>query len=166
MADDPLAGESTIQCEFTSSEKDNLTVVKLSNEVDKARSLAFMRLVADCIILTNHQATGASEIKIKATFEAVGVGRCRVFGYDWIVRQICTSPRLRMMAPRFYGLGDLSKLLDERAFAQAQLILSATGNDFQRLVITEAHRKIVRVMSTHNLVLLLGASAAGKSKIV
>ncbi len=28
--DDPVAGESTIQCKFTSSEKDNLTVAQLS----------------------------------------------------------------------------------------------------------------------------------------
>ncbi len=163
--DDPAAGESTIQCKYTSSEKDNLTVSKLSDEIDKAGSLASMGLAADYIILTNHQVTGASEIKIKAAFEAVGVGRCRVFGYDWIVRQIRTSPRLRMMAPRLYGLGDLSELLDERAYAQAQLILSAMGDDLQRLVITEAHRKSVRAISTHNLVLLLGAPAAGKSTI-
>jgi hypothetical protein len=163
--DDPAAGESTIQCKFTSLEKNNLTLSKLSDELEKASSLAAKGLAADYIILTNHQITGASEIKIKAAFEAVGVGRCRVFGYDWIVRQIRTSPRLRMMAPRLYGLGDLSELLDERAYAQAQLILSAMGDDLQRLVITEAHRKSVRAISTHNLVLLLGAPAAGKSTI-
>ena len=88
-----------------------------------------------------------------------------MFGYEWIVRQIRSSPRLRMMAPRLYGLGDLSELLDERAYAQAQLILSAMGDDLQRLVITEAYRKSVRAISAHNLVLLLGAPAAGKSTI-
>ena len=163
--DDPAAGESTIQCKFTSLTKNNLTVSKMSDELDKARSLAVNGLAADYIILTNHQITGANEIKIKAAFEAEGVGRCRVFGYEWIVRQIRSSPRLRMMAPRLYGLGDLSELLDERAYAQAQLILSAMGDDLQRLVITEAYRKSVRAISAHNLVLLLGAPAAGKSTI-
>ena len=163
--DDPMAGESTIQCKFTSFTNNGLTVSKLNGEFDKARALAVKGLAADYIILTNHQVTGANEIKIKAAFEAAGVGRCRVFGYEWIVRQIRSSPRLRMMVPRLYGLGDLSELLDERAYAQAQVILSAMGDDLRRLVITEAHRRSVRAISAHNLVLLLGAPAAGKSTI-
>lgn len=39
------------------------------------------------------------------------------------------------------------------------------GNDLQRLVVTDAHRRSVRAVSEHNLVLLLGAPAAGKSTI-
>ena len=66
--DDPAAGESTIQCKFTSLTKNNLTVSKMSDELDKARSLAANGLAADYIILTNHQITGANEIKIKAAF--------------------------------------------------------------------------------------------------
>lgn len=162
--DDPAAGASTIQCKFT-SKPSNLTMSLLSDELEKARKLAKRRLAADYIILTNHAVSGASEIRIKEAFENEGVGRCRVFGYDWIVRQVRSSPRLRMMAPRLYGLGDLNEFLDERAYAQAQLILSAMGNDLQRLVVTEAHRKSVRAISAHNLVLLLGAPAAGKSTI-
>ena len=162
---DPAAGESTIQCKFTSRLDNHLSVSMLADELEKARALAARGLAADYIILTNHPVTGASELLIKAAFQAVGVGLCRVFGYDWIVRQIRSSPRLRMMAPRLYGLGDLSDLLDARAYAQVQLILSAMGDDLQRLVVTEAHRKSVRAISAHNLVLLLGAPAAGKSTI-
>lgn len=163
--DDPAAGESTIQCKFTSRADSRLSASMLADELAKARVLVARGLAADYIILTNHQLTGASELQIKDTFQAVGVGCCRVFGYDWIVRQIKTSSRLRMMAPRLYGLGDLSELLDTRAYAQAQLILSAMGDDLQRLDITEAHRKSVRAISAHNLVLLLGAPATGKSTI-
>ena len=162
---DPAAGESTIQCKFTSRPAARLTVSTLADEMEKARALAAKGLATDYIILTNHPVTGASELQIKAAFEAAGVGRCRVFGYDWIVLQIRSSPRLRMMVPRLYGLGDLSDLLDARAYAQAQLILSAMGDDLQRLVVTDAHRKSVRAISEHNLVLLLGAPAAGKSTI-
>jgi hypothetical protein len=163
--DDPASGESTIQCKFTSRPNNNLSVSMLNDELDKAKVLAARGLAADYIILTNHPVTGASDLQIKQAFEAVGVGRCRTFGYDWIVRQIRSSPRLRMMAPRLYGLGDLSDLLDARAYEQAQLILSAMGDDLQRLVVTEAHRKSVRAISAHNLVLLLGPPAAGKSTI-
>jgi hypothetical protein len=162
---DPAAGESTIQCKFTSRANARLSISMLADELEKARALALRRLATDYVILTNHPVTGASELQIKAAFEAAGVGRCRVFGADWIVRQIRSSPRLRMMVPRLYGLGDLSDLLDARAYAQAQLILSAMGDDLQRLVVTDAHRKSVRAISEHNLVLLLGAPAAGKSTI-
>ncbi len=163
--EDPAAGESTIQCKFTSKAQENLTLSELDEELAKAALLAARGLASDYIILTNHPVTGASEILIKTAFEKVGVGRCRVFGYDYIARQIKSSPRLRMMAPRLYGLGDLSDLLDARAYEQTQLILSSMGDDLQRLVVTDAHRRSVRAISEHNLVLLLGSPAAGKSTI-
>lgn len=165
QGEDPAAGESTIQCKFTSKFDQNLTLSLLKPELAKAQALAARGLATDYIILTNHPITGASELEIKAAFEGVGVGRCRVFARDWVVRQIKASPRLRMMAPRLYGLGDLSELLDQRAYAQAQLILSTMGSDIQRLVVTDAHRRCVRAISEYNLVLLLGAPAAGKSTI-
>lgn len=163
--DDQSAGESTIQCKFTSRPHINLTASLLSEEVEKARRLAEKGLANDYIILTNHPVTGESDLAIRTMFEGNGVSRCRVFGADWITRQIRTSPRLRMMAPRLYGLGDLHDLLDGRAYQQAQIILSAMGEDLQRLVVTDAHRKSVRAISEHSLVLLLGAPAAGKSTI-
>ncbi|MEP3333271.1 hypothetical protein [Sedimentitalea sp.] len=163
--DDPAAGESTIQCKFTSRAGENLTLSMLQDELPKATRLAQQGLAQDYIIITNHPVTGASELKIREAFQQAGVGRCRIFGHDFIVRQIKTSPRLRMMAPRLYGLGDLTELLDARAYQQSQLILSSMGSDVQRLVVTEAHRRSVRAISEHNLVLLLGAPAAGKSTI-
>ena len=39
------------------------------------------------------------------------------------------------------------------------------GDNLQKLVVTEAHRKSVRAISEHKLVLLLGSPAAGKSTI-
>lgn len=163
--DDPAAGESTIQCKFTSKEANNLSLSMLTDELAKAERLAGKGLAHDYIILTNHTITGESELAIRAAFQAVGVGRCRIFGSDFINRQIRTSSRLRMMAPRLYGLGDLNDVLDARAYAQAQLILSAMGEDLQRIVVTEAHRRSVRAISEHNVVLLLGPPAAGKSTI-
>lgn len=165
QGDHPSAGESTIQCKFTSKPNNNLTKSMLEDEVDKARLLAERGLAHDYVIITNHSVTGQSDLKIKKMFEDVGVGRCRIFGNDWIVRQILNSPKLRMMAPRLYGMGDLSSLMDERAYEQASLIISSMGDDLQRLVVTEAHRSSVRAVSRHNLVVLLGPPAAGKSTI-
>lgn len=66
-----------------------------------------------------------------------------------------------MMVPRLYGLVDLSSVLDVRAYQQAQLILSEMGDNLQKLVVTDAHRKSVRAVSEFNLVLLLGARRLG-----
>lgn len=163
--DDQAAGESTIQCKFTSRPSDNLTLSMLGEEIPKAANLATKGLAHDYIILTNHPVTGQSELAIKAAFEAAGVGRCRIFAADWITRQIKGSARLRMMVPRLYGLGTLSDLIDERAYEQAKLILSSMGDDLKRLVVTDAHKSSVRAISEHNVVLLLGEPAAGKSTI-
>jgi hypothetical protein len=159
------AGESTIQCKFTSDPTSNLSLSMLDDELDKAKALAARGLANDYIILTNHSLTGQSELAIKSAFESAGVGRCRIFGYTWLERQLKRSPRLRMMAPRVYGLGDLSQLVDGRTYRQAKLILSAMGDEISKLVVTDAHRRAVRAVSEHSLVLLLGAPAAGKSTI-
>lgn len=162
---DGRAGSSTIQCKFTSRVDKNLTISMLRTEIAKVKKLVKRGLAADYIILTNHPITGASELSIRDAFIAAGVGECRVFHRDWIVEQIRASARLRMMAPRLYGMGDLSDLLDARAYRQAQLILSELGDGLQRLVVTDAHRRSVRAIDQYGLVLLLGAPATGKSTI-
>jgi hypothetical protein len=70
-----------------------------------------------------------------------------------------------MLVPRIYGLGDLSQILDERAYAQAREILSALGDDLAKFVITDAHRRSARALVDHGFVLLLGEPASGKSTI-
>jgi hypothetical protein len=158
-------GESTIQCKFTSKADRPLSLSSLKDELPKARRLARKGLAEDYIILTNHTVTGDTELKIRQGFQKAGVKRCRVFHRDWIAEQILNSSKLRMMVPRLYGLIDLSDTLDNRAYRQAQLILSEMGDNLQKLVVTDAHRKAVRAISRHNVVLLLGSPAAGKSTI-
>ena len=158
-------GESTIQCKFTSQENATLSISHLLDELAKAQNLAAKNLASDYVIMTNCRVTGQSELQIKAAFQAVGVGNCRVFHRNWVTERVHRSPRLRMMVPRLYGLLELSGLLDERAYRQAQLILSEMGDNLQKLVVTEAYRKSVRAISEYGLVLLLGSPAAGKSTI-
>ncbi len=160
-------GESTIQCKFTSKRDHNLTLSMLSEELPKAQLLAAKGLADDYIILTNHPVTGQSELAIRDAFQARGVGRCRVFHRDWIITRINESPRLRMMVPRLYGLADLASVLghDQRAYKQAQLVLSEMGDNLRKFVVTEPHRKSVRALNEHGVVLLLGEPAAGKSTI-
>jgi len=163
--DSEEAGESTIQCKFTSDSDRNLVLSMLTDELPKAKRLAEKGLADDYIILTNHPITGESELRIREAFQSNGVGRCRVFHRDWILARIRESPKLRMMVPRLYGLIDLTSLLDDRAYRQSQLILSEMGDNLQKFVVTEAHRRSVRAIGSYNLVLLLGSPAAGKSTI-
>lgn len=159
------AGRSTIQCKFTSKAGQNLSLSMLDDELSKVKRLVALGEADDYIIITNHPVTGESDLAIKAAFMTEGVKDCRIFGADWINQQVRSSPKLRMLAPRLYGLGDLHDLLDGRAYQQAQMILSAMGDDLQRIVVTDAHRQSVKAIEEHNLVLLLGAPAAGKSTI-
>jgi hypothetical protein len=158
-------GNSTIQCKFTSKPNHPLSLSMLRGELPKVGRLAKLRLADDYIILTNHTISGSSELKIRQAFEAAGAKRCRVFQRDWIAEKVGNSAALRMMVPRLYGLIDLSSVLDQRAYRQAQLILSEMGDNLQKLVVTDAHRRSVRAISEHSVVLLLGSPAAGKSTI-
>jgi hypothetical protein len=159
------AGSSTIQCKYTSKKDRNLSLSMLQDELAKAEKLAAKGLADDYIIMTNHGVTASSEAAIKAAFEAIGVQCCRTFGRDWIISKIKTSPRLRMLAPRLYGLGNYSDLLDSKAYAHAQLVLLEMRDSLEKLVVTEVYRKAVRALNEHSVVLLLGAPAVGKSTI-
>ena len=60
--------------------------------------------------------------------------------------QIKESTKLRMLVPRVYGLGDLSQILDERAYAQARAVLESLREDLAKVVITDSYRKAVRAL--------------------
>jgi energy-coupling factor transporter ATP-binding protein EcfA2 len=64
-----------------------------------------------------------------------------------------------------YGLGDLSHIMDERAYAQANVILAHLGDGLSTFVITDAFRQSLRAVNEHGFVLLLGEPACGKSTI-
>jgi energy-coupling factor transporter ATP-binding protein EcfA2 len=107
-----------------------------------------------------------SDERIRAAFESIsGIKHFAVYGAERISQYIRESPRLRMLVPRVYGLGDLSQILDERAYAQAQEILSASGDDLAKFVITDAYRRSAKALIEHGFVLLLGEPACGKSTV-
>lgn len=118
------AGSSTIQCKFTSLPNSNLTLSQLSDELGKIPALAAQNLVEDYVLMTNHPVSGVASAQIEKAFIEAGAKRCRILGADWVVSQIDESARLRMLVPRLYGVGDLSNILDERAYEQAKMILS------------------------------------------
>lgn len=167
----PLSGEAfhgsfTVQCKFTTNANKVLQRSDLKDEYSKAKRLAERGLADNYILFTNARITGTTGEEIKCRYEAISnIKHFAVSGRDRISQMIHESPRLRMLVPRMYGLGDLSQILDQRAYDQAKEILSVLGDDLSKFVITDAYRKSAQALVDHGFVLLLGEPASGKSTI-
>lgn len=161
-----LHGSFTVQCKFFSDARKVLQLSDLSDELAKAARLAARGLADNYMLFTSARLTGAADEKIKSAFEAIpGLRHFGTYGLERISQFIRESPRLRMLVPRVYGLGDLSQILDHRAYTQAKEILSALGDDLAKFVITDAYRRAAMALVEHGFVLLLGEPACGKSTI-
>lgn len=167
----PKQGESfqgafTVQCKFTGKRDKILILPDLKEEIAKAERLASRGLADNYILFTNARLTGVSEEKIREAFlKTPGINNFVAYGCERISQIIRESARLRMLVPRVYGLGDLSQILDGRAYAQAGEILSALGDDLSKFVRTDAYQKSANALIKHGFVLLLGEPACGKSTI-
>ncbi len=103
-----LEGSFAAQCKFSYKPNRTLNLLDLRDELAKAARLADRGLADNYILFTNMQLTGTSDETIRAAFEAIpGIKRCAIFGCERISQFIQESPRLRMLVPRVYGLGDL-----------------------------------------------------------
>jgi energy-coupling factor transporter ATP-binding protein EcfA2 len=161
-----LHGSFTVQCKFTSQPGRSLKLSDLSDELAKAKRLAARGLADNYFLFTNARLAGSADERIQAAFKAItGIDHFSTYGVDRIAMFIRESPRLRMLVPRVYGLGDLSQILDQRAYAQAVEVLSALGDDLGKFVITDAYQKSAKALVEHGFVLLLGEPACGKSTI-
>ena len=166
IGNEEFSGSFTVQCKFTSKHDIRLTVSAIREEFEKARWLGLKGLAQSYIVMTNYGVSGPVAEEIRTMFlEIAGIKHCAVFGRDWITSKIRESSRLRMLVPRVYGLGDLSQILDERAYSQAREILSVMGDDLAKFVITDAHQRSAKALIEHGFVLLLGEPASGKSTI-
>jgi hypothetical protein len=161
-----LSGRSVIQCKFSAKAGKYLDLADIRDELEKARRLACKDLANNYILMTNCRLTATTEAKIRTAFESVPrISQCLTFGLEYISAIIRESQSLRMLVPRVYGLGDLSQILDGRAYEQARQILSDFRGELAKFVITEAFQKSVNALKEHNFVLLLGEPASGKSTI-
>ena len=160
-----LSGPFVIQCKFTSRANYSIRPSDFSDEVEKAKQLVERGICRSYVLMTNAGVSGTQAEKITDLYKAVGVANFRIFGSTWICRQILENKRLRMLVPRMYGLGDLSQILDERAYAQARYILESMRDDLARVVVTDAYRKSANALNEHGFVLLIGEPASGKTTI-
>ena len=160
-----LGGPFVIQCKFTGKVNHVLKVSALADEAQKARKLVERGLCESYVLMTNAGLAGTEAAGVKELFESVGVKYFVAFGATWINQQILENKRLRMLVPRLYGFGDLSQILDERAYAQARTILESMREDLAKVVVTDAYRRAAAALDRHSFVLLIGEPAAGKTTI-
>ncbi|MHB8157820.1 MAG: nSTAND3 domain-containing NTPase, partial [Desulfocucumaceae bacterium] len=162
---EPLSGRFVIQCKFTSKINHLLQLSDITDEIAKVKRLVDQGLCDSYVLMTNAGYSGTREEEIKALFKSAGAKHVLIFGSTWINQQIRENKRLRMLIPRVYGLGDLSQILDERAYAQARAILESLREDLAKVVVTDAYRKSATALDKHGFVLLIGEPAAGKTTI-
>lgn len=159
-------GRFVLQCKFTAKRDTGLSLAMLKDELAKARKLAARGLAQTYLIITNHQISGTADTEIRTAFKAIsGLEHFDILGVEWITLTILNSSRLRAFVPRIYGLGDLSQIMNERAYRQAEEILHTWRQHLRKFVPTEAHRRSVKALLDHRFVMLLGEPMAGKSTI-
>lgn len=160
-----LTGRFVIQCKFTNRRGYVLQLSDLTDEVEKVKRLVVAGRCDCYVLLTNAGVTGTRVEEIEALFLAAGVKQVVMHGSTWLTQQIQEHKRLRMLVPRVYGLGDLSQILDERAYAQARAIIESMREDLAKVVVTEAYQRAAEALDQHSFVLLVGEPAAGKTTI-
>jgi hypothetical protein len=160
-----LTGRFVIQCKFTNRSGHVLRPSELTDEVAKVKRLVAKGLCDSYVLITNAGLPGTRAEDLEALFTAAGVKQVLVLGSTWISQQIRENKRLRMLVPRVYGLGDLSQILDARAYSQAKAILESMREDLAKVVVTDAYQKAATALDKHSFVLLIGEPAAGKTTI-
>lgn len=165
LAHEDLSGTFTAQCKFTSKPGGAFTPSVVAEELDKARVLASEGLADVYLLMTNLSVSATSAAAIRKALRQKGIEQTLIFGRERLTMFINEEPRLRRLVPRVYGLGDLTQIIDERAYAQAEQLLATLRDDLAKFVPTKAYRRAAKVLGSHGFVLLLGEPASGKSTI-
>lgn len=160
-----LSGRFVIQCKFTGRAGYALTPSDIQGEISKVSRLASKSECDVYILMTNAGISGEFDLKVKKMLREAGVENVLIFGVTWLEDQIRESKHLRMMVPRVYGLGDLSQILDERAYEQARAVLESMREDLAKVVLTDSYRKAAKSLDSYRFVLLVGEPASGKTTI-
>ena len=160
-----LSGKFVIQCKFSSKPSYLLTKSDIADEMPKVRKLVADGLCDVYVLMTNAGVSGKREAQVRSELIGAGAKHVLMYGSTWIEDQIKENTRLRILVPRVYGLGDLSQILDERAYTQARAVLESLREDLAKVVITDSYRKAVNALDEHGFVLLIGEPAAGKTTI-
>ncbi len=159
------AGRFVIQCKYTANANYRLKPSDITDEIQKVEKLVARGLCDVYVLMTNAGLSGVQSSRIEALLNNAGVKQVLILGSTWINQQIHENKNLRVHVPRMYGLGDLSQILDERAYDQARAVLESMREDLAKVVITASYGKSVEALNSHGFVLLIGEPAAGKTTI-
>lgn len=160
-----LEGEFVIQCKFKTRRNENLRFGDVADEIQKAERLVKGGLCDIYILMTNAGVSGPMAERIQKALKAVGVKQVMIFGSTWINSQIKENAHLRRLVPRVYGLGDLSEILDDRAYEQGAALLEYLKDELSKVVITSSFKNAADAIEKHGFVLLIGEPAAGKTTV-
>ena len=160
-----LTGSFAVQCKFTSCISKNFSAKHLASEVEKAKLLAERGLAQHYFLFLNVSVTASRQNEIATLFSHPMIKSVTVYGKEALTQYIAENRGLRMLVPRLYGLGDLSQIIDERAYEQANQIVLSMGEDLRKFVITESYTRSAHALRDKGFVVLLGAPATGKSTI-
>jgi hypothetical protein len=155
----------SVQCKHTSDASRALRTGDLTPEVDHVKELVRLGQANTYVLITNMGVDAPVAIEIRQKLRDLGVRKAHVLGKQYLVRTIRSSPKLRALVPQVYGLGDLTSIIDERLSRQSRALLDHWIPKLKTYVPTRAHRRAVRALSEHGVVLLLGNPSSGKSAI-
>lgn len=160
-----FTGRFVIQCKFTARPQHSITLSELEAEIAKAGALVDLGLCDIYVLMTNAGMSGRTRAAFEKRLLGVGVKKTMVLQSGWIEEQITTRKRLRLLVPQMYGLGDLTQILDERAYSQAKAVLESMRDDLRKVVVTNSYHAAADALDKHRFVLLIGEPASGKTTI-
>src|SRR3546814_20443704 len=117
------------------------------------------------LLMTNAGMSGRTRVALEKRLRAAGVDQSLVLQSGWLEEQIRTSKRLRMLVPQMYGLGDMTQILDSRAYAQARAVLASIREDMRTVVVTRSYHFAAEDLDQQQFVLMLGEPESGKHTI-
>jgi hypothetical protein len=158
-------GPFVIQCKFFARSDQTISLSSITSELSKIKALVSRGLCNSYVLMTNARVTGRSEEEILKAISAQRVNHPLIFAESWVNQTIAANQRLRMFVPRVYGLGDLSYIIDDRAYNQARALLDYLRDDLSTFVVTDAYSLAVEALLNHGFCLLLGEPGVGKSAI-
>src|SRR3546814_20487761 len=107
--------------------------------------------------------SGRTRVPLEKRRRAAWVDQSLVLQSGWLEEQIRTSKRLRMLVPQMSGLGDLTQILDSRAYAQARAVLDSMSEAMRQVVVTRSYHFAAEALDQPPFVLLTGEPAPGKT---
>ena len=140
-------GPFVLQCKHTKKPGGTLSESAWRTSSPRSRRWSRRGLCRSYVLMTNARVTGNAEARIRNRLRRRRGAASLVLDGQWVCDTIAMHQKLRLFVPRVYGLGDLSQILDERAYEQASVLLEAARDQVAAFVITEPYRKAAQALA-------------------